>query len=394
MQDDFFIDDDISSETVEDARADQADLKNAVLYHTDWTVETLVTQLQKGRIELSPSFQRREAWNIKAKSLLIESIILNFPVPAITLAEKTAGSGFIVVDGKQRLTAIAQFLGAMRTSSFNSFRLNGLTQLTELNGKGYQDIQGMLPRYANAIENYSIRTNVIRGWKNDAVLFSIFHRLNSASVKLSPQELRQSLHPGPFTDFIGRYCETSMALRSIFPGPEPDFRMRDVELAIRFLSLAMFIGDYRGDLKKHLDRTVEVLNTDWDNARSTVEALLNHMETAFLALLRAFGTDGLFKKWLGNGWETRANRAIFDTLMFAALSPEVMRALDTSGATVVRAFKEVSLNVEFRDSVERTTKTTQALFTRLHLFCEALRRYGVNAPIIELRNERIFIVQI
>jgi len=258
---DLFEDDDPNLENVDDTFSSANDLSNSVLYNTDWTVETIVSQLKKGRIDINPVFQRRDAWTVKAKSLLIESVLLNFPVPAITLAERSKERTFIVVDGKQRLSSLSQFFGGMPNSKFNSFKLLGLTQLKELNGLDYSQLGETHPGFAAQLDNYSVRTNVIRGWKNDEILFSIFHRLNSGSVKLSPQELRQSLHPGPFTEFITNYSDKSPALRDIFPGDQPDFRMRDIELITRYLALAYFIDDYRGDLKKHLDRTVEKLNS-------------------------------------------------------------------------------------------------------------------------------------
>lgn len=157
MQDDLFLDDDENNENIYDSEASESDLRNAVLYHTDWTVETLVSQIKKGRIELSPEFQRREAWTLKAKSLLIESIILNFPIPAITLAERDGR--FIVVDGKQRLTTIAQYLGEMPGTRYNGFKLSGLAQLKNLNGQNYLDLAQSSSKDASSLENYPIRTN-------------------------------------------------------------------------------------------------------------------------------------------------------------------------------------------------------------------------------------------
>ena len=76
----------------------------AVLYASDWTVETVVSQLERGNIELNPQFQRRDAWSARAKSRFIESIILGLPIPQIVLAERRNQRGrYIVLDGKQRL---------------------------------------------------------------------------------------------------------------------------------------------------------------------------------------------------------------------------------------------------------------------------------------------------
>ncbi len=82
---------------------------------TDWTVDTLVNQLRKGNIELSPQFQRRFAWRDPRKSKFIESLALNYPVPHIVLArDKKNPTKLIVLDGKQRLMTIAQFFGVQK----------------------------------------------------------------------------------------------------------------------------------------------------------------------------------------------------------------------------------------------------------------------------------------
>lgn len=59
----------------------------ASLWSTDWTAETIVSQLKRGNINLSPRYQRRQAWEPKRQSRFIESLILGLPVPQIILAE-------------------------------------------------------------------------------------------------------------------------------------------------------------------------------------------------------------------------------------------------------------------------------------------------------------------
>lgn len=384
---DLFLDDDPSVEDVDDALTSANDLRNSVLYHTDWTVETIITQLKKGRIDINPAFQRRDAWTRKAKSLLIESVLLNFPIPAITLAERSSDRSFIVVDGKQRLSTFAQFFGEMEGNKFNFFKLGGLVQLNELNGLGYAEICKEFPNLASQLDNYSVRTNVIRGWKSDEILFNIFHRLNSGSVKLSPQELRQSLHPGPFTEFISSYSESSAALRDIFPGDDPDFRMRDVELITRYLSLYWFIEDYRGDLKRHLDGTVALLNAQWSIYESKLPVALQRFEESYAACIAAFSRKHAFRKWNGKDWENRTNRAVFDSVMFNLLSDDVLNAFTANGDAVVQKFKEISEDQEFKGSVERTTKTTEALFIRIEKLRKGFEDLGLETIKLERSGE-------
>src|SRR4051812_21570643 len=93
----------------------------------DWTVETIVRQIQQGNIDLDPAFQRRNAWRDHRRSRLIESFILNFPVPQIVLAENPRDRGrFIVIDGKQRLLTIAGFYLEAYRNYWSSPKLIGL----------------------------------------------------------------------------------------------------------------------------------------------------------------------------------------------------------------------------------------------------------------------------
>ena len=82
----------------------------AVVTASDWTTETILSQLRQGNIDLTPSFQRREAWRNDRKSRYIESLFLGLPVPQIVLAERKGRRGsYIVIDGKQRLLSIRSF---------------------------------------------------------------------------------------------------------------------------------------------------------------------------------------------------------------------------------------------------------------------------------------------
>jgi hypothetical protein len=86
--------DEVGAESEDDVSAGlTAQVSRAVLWATDWTIETLYGQLSKGNIELNPEFQRREAWNDTKKSRFIESVLLGFPIPQIVLAERKDKTG-------------------------------------------------------------------------------------------------------------------------------------------------------------------------------------------------------------------------------------------------------------------------------------------------------------
>jgi hypothetical protein len=182
--------------------------------------------MSRKTIELTPEFQRRDAWDRRKKSRFVESLIVGLPVPQIVLAERRGRRGdFVVLDGKQRLLTLQQF-----TDPNGGFKLAGLDLRRDLNGKTYDSLP---ENDRSAFETQTVRTIVVRNWQSDEFLYIVFLRLNTESVPLSPQELRQALHPGPFVAFVNQFTAEHSEFYALFRRSEPDFRMRDVELLVR-----------------------------------------------------------------------------------------------------------------------------------------------------------------
>ncbi len=147
----------------------------AVVSGTDWTTETVVSQLKRGNIQLDPRFQRRDAWKRDRKSRFIESLIVGLPIPQIVLAESKRDRGkFIVLDGKQRLLSILQFWGLGQGDN-NSYALSALTLRSDLIGKSFAKLSKDAAYEAdfNALCNQPIRTVVIRNWKDTDLLHTV-----------------------------------------------------------------------------------------------------------------------------------------------------------------------------------------------------------------------------
>jgi len=264
----------------------------AVVSGTDWTAETIVSQLKRGNIHLTPRFQRRDAWKPDRKSRFIESLIVGLPIPQIVLAEdKNARGKFIVLDGKQRLLTIMQFWGVSQGPN-NAYALSGLTLREDLAGSTFVDLSADSARSAdfNALCNQSIRTVVIRNWKDSNFLHTVFLRLNTGSVNLSPQELRQALLPGQFSDHVDEAAAQSKGLRTLLGLNHPDPRMRDIEILARFLSFRFFAKNYPGRMKSFLDDSFDSFNKGWDHYQLEVAAAEADFEAGVTELeLTRFG---------------------------------------------------------------------------------------------------------
>ncbi len=354
----------------------QQELRDAHVYNLDWTVATLVSQLAEVTIDLQPQYQRRDAWTVPRKSKLIESLILGLPIPHIVLAEKHDVKGtFLVLDGKQRLTTLAQFAGVLPSSPNNGFALRDLPLLSGLNGATYEDLLGS-PRYSehkHAFLNQPLRTAILRGWKSVELLHLVFHRLNSQVVPLSPQELRQALIPGPFMAFLNEYSASSVTMQGLLHIDGPDFRMRDSEILLRLLGLTSYLQQYRGNLRQFLDDIALELSADWDARSEETVANLRSVEAAIHLWSDVMGPDYVGRKFGNNRYERRLNRAVLDSQVFAARIPEIAARIRERPANAKAAFEDMMMYDErYRRAIESTTKSIDAVHYRLHVLADAL----------------------
>lgn len=357
----------------------KAELSQAVLFTTDWTVETVISQLTKDRISLTPTFQRRDAWRIDKKSRFIESILLGLPIPQIVLAEDNEVRGqFLVLDGKQRLLTLLQFVGEAPNSKWNSFRLKDLNYLTELEGKTYNDLvgSGNYDEFAQAFMNYPIRSSIIRNWPNPKYLETVFVRLNEGSLKLSPQELRQAMSPGPFSAHLDEFVWNSAAFRQLLNNSEPDFRMRDTELMLRFLAFTLFPENYKGNLKEFLDETMLELNDSWVQNASLVKRALADIDGAIQFGLDCF--NGNFGKKFDvktGDFANSLNRAVCEIEVYYLRDDAVREWVRKDPDVFLQILKKLTIsNENFRNSIESTTKSLTAVGTRFGLLGDELAK--------------------
>lgn len=347
----------------------------------DWTVESLVLQMRKGRIDLEPSFQRRNAWLANRKSKLIESIMLGFPIPQVVLAERIDKPGhFFVLDGKQRLLALRQFFfdpKDERDEGFEPLRLTGLEVLSELNRLDAAGLEKGRPDLLAAIENYSMRTVVLSQWNSERLLLSLFLRLNTGSVQLSPQELRQALIHGKFIEWLDVESGKLPELRTLLGNNHPDRRMADAELLLRHLAFSTSPIKYRGNLKQFLDDTSDAYNKSWSAMKPTAETTLAEFAAAIAAGADLLGSDRICRKWSGSKFERALNRAIFDVQIYSLSLPVVREALEGKGNEIVEAFMEAcETDQAFVRSVTTTTKTAEAFITRHRTWMRIVEQVG------------------
>jgi hypothetical protein len=356
---------------------DATAFSQAVVFATDWTAETILRQLDKGNISLDPGYQRRDAWRPDRKSRFIESLLLGLPIPQLVLAEAKGRKGsYIVIDGKQRLLSLRQFAAkpAKPDAPYDGLSLTGLKIRPELNGKTLHDMEEdpSLQSEVSAFQNQPIRTVVLRNWPDENFLYLVFLRLNTGNVQLSPQELRQALHPGPFVSFSVERSGQSKGLQKFFRITSPDFRMRDVEMLVRFYAFQNFIEHYTGNLKVFMDTTCSSLNDQWETAKDLLKEQADSMDEAIAATFEIFGEDNAFRKSEGVKYQARRNRAVFDIMVYYFTQPDVRQHALNRKQHVEAIFRQLCQDPEFVRSLETTTKSIAATQLRLSRWGEAL----------------------
>ena len=226
------------------------EMRQIVSQKIDLPISTL-PEMIKEQIDLNPDFQRRDRWDVEKQSRFIESIIMNVPIPPVFLGEDEYGK-YVVLDGRQRLTAIKDFLG-------NIFKLAGLKVWEDLNGQNYNDLQKK--KLAAAITRRFVPAVVILKESSSQVKYDVFDRLNTGGVIAEPMEIRNAVFQGGFNKLIRELAEVPEFRRLWDIPSEPGdleknrlYRtMSDVELVLRFFALSeydrmdMKFKDYLGD---------------------------------------------------------------------------------------------------------------------------------------------------
>ena len=360
---------------------DESDLRgvqtNAVVASTDWTVETILFQLRRGNIELNSRFQRREAWTNSRKSRFIESLFLGLPVPQIILAERKDKRGsYIVIDGKQRLLSIRRFGVDDPDEEFEPLTLSDLDIYRHLNGQTWANMKGdpQFDAEVAAYENQTIRTVVVRNWPSESFLFLVFLRLNMGSVPLSPQELRQALNPGPFIDYADEFSSQSVPIRKVLRLTGPDFRMRDVEILIRYLAFADSIRTYNGNLREFLDSLCRRFNNEWEFRESEIKRMAEDCNRAIDYTFEIFGSDAFRRHRSGGLFENRFNRAVFDIMTYYFRDADLSKKAVQNKEEVIKEFIRLcEADEQFNGALQSTTKSVSATFYRLQRWGELLQ---------------------
>jgi len=198
---------------------------------SDFTVSSIIDKINRGKVDLRPSYQREYVWTVRTASKLMESLLLNIPVPTMFFHEVKSGK-LEVVDGKQRLTSIWSFV-QNEFPGGQAFKLSGLEVYHELNGKTFDELN---ETFQEIIFDYPLNVHTISKTSQPDFVFEVFERLNMGATQLNEQELRNCIYQGAYTDLLE---ELTLNESFLFANRSkmPHLRMRDRELILRFFTM-------------------------------------------------------------------------------------------------------------------------------------------------------------
>lgn len=327
----------------------------------DVGVDSMIHQIDSGTIFLRPlserpEFQRRYVWNDKLASKLIESILLKVPIPPCYLSQNDDYEQD-VIDGQQRIYSIYRYCK-------NHFKLSGLEVLIELNGLPFHDLSSKLQRQiVTHIQRFVLITNE----SHPEVKFEVFERLNTNTVPLTAQELRNCVYRGSLLTLLKELVLDEVWLE-VLHKRAPDKRMRDEELLLRFF--AFHIGgleQYRTPQKHWLN---EVAKSGRKYPDKKIEELRNVWSTALNNSLLWFSPEECFRSSI-DAPPKAINRAVFDLVTQTAVNttPE---AAKKSRPKLRRKLGSLLADDEFQDLISRSVDHTKRTKRRFELWEEAM----------------------
>ena len=215
----------------------------------DFSLREFQAMKQDGDLLLQPDYQRKYVMNVKLASRLIESILIDVPIPVVYLAEEADGA-YSVIDGQQRLTSFISFIeGTLPDNSV--FRLKSLNVLKELNNKSFTDLK---KEDQTKIKTTTIHTILIKKESPEDIKFEIFERLNTGSVKLNEDELRNSVYRGKYIKLLSE-LEADQDFHSLVRNDRYKNRMIYRGMFLRFFAFSeKTYLNYSASMKQFLNK--------------------------------------------------------------------------------------------------------------------------------------------
>lgn len=311
----------------------------------DFSVQDVVDKINSNDIDLRPNYQRNYVWGTNDDSenkcsRLIESLLLNIPIPVIYFAEQEETLKYEVIDGQQRLHTFHRFLR-------DDFALKGLEIREDVNGLKYSELT---QRDRDEIRKRSIRAIVILNESDDEVKFEVFERLNLGSIQLTPQEIRNNTLRGSFNDLLKELSERPLFNEMLNLRLKNDQEnMAREELILRFFA-------YHESGSKRAHNLSYFLTNFMKSNQNVPEAKINELRVLFdetINLVHTYLGEKAFSTFSSKTkrWATKSNRSLYDAEMLA-FSEFLHKKIKTKPEDLISKLEELmTKNSDFKKSI-------------------------------------------
>lgn len=321
---------------------------------------------------IQPEYQRLFRWSMEQRSRLIESILLELPIPQIFVIENADGV-LELIDGLQRVSSMIQFMNAP-VLDLDPLRLEGCELVKDLNGKTFEELPLSL---RHRLKRASIRAIVIKRQSKSFLRYEMFKRLNTGGSFLSPQEIRNcsSRMLGEdgtqFYGFLQRLAASQDFKTCIEPLSQEDRDQRaDEELVLRFFACKNAQEMFRGSVRDWLDDFMEgILLKTITFDRIAEERIFNDL---FGILAKTLGS-GAFVKYRGNTPVGGLAPAYYEAVTLGALNTRDHIATKQPD-TIIRAVANTVQSDEFKRVTGPGANSKDKLRKRVELIQNAFER--------------------
>lgn len=337
----------------------------------DPEIKGLYDKYKRKRLIIQPKFQRQFVWDATKSSQLMESALLRIPLPVVYLSEEEDGK-LSVIDGQQRLTAFFSFIDGIFPDG-KEFKLSGLKIFTEHNKKKFADLP---EKDQERISECKIRAITFGQNSNEDLKFEVFERLNSGSVKLNDQELRNCIYRGAYNDLL-RDLSKDKDYMKIMGYSKPHKRMLDIEYVLRFASFYhQTYLNYSAPMKKFMNKEMEArqdisdadadeLKKSFKNSVSVINSLLG--ETAFKKF-----TAGAKEDPSGRWDKGKFNASLFDILMWSFSNKDKNLLMNNLDSIKEGLIDLMTTNQNFIESILIATSNKNRVLQRFDIWRKSL----------------------
>lgn len=312
-------------------------------------------------LELAPDFQRNQVWKARQKSRLIESILLQIPLPAFYFAEDTDGT-MRVVDGLQRLSTIRGYVRGGQ----NAFALTDLEYL-DVERRRFAELP---PAMQRRINNAQIVVHVIDPTTPPGVKYDIFKRINTGGTPLNAQEIRHCMSRNRSRDFLKRCThagEFDLATGGRF---RDHIRMDDREVVLRFCAFWLrgvdgFVKE--GSMDSYLETTTRLLDDPEEVPDGTFDELYHFFCRAMVNSYEVFG-EYAFRKWpLGSSRLNPINRPLFECWSYVLARFDEADVVQRREAIAGAARELMTDNLDYLEAITTSTGDPRKVRLRFQL---------------------------